>query len=140
MNASFDPQFESESQTVDAAAYAGNALNGFSTAPRGAVVNRTHRVVRERAVVMQARRSYVRSLLVPLAICSVLLILVCAGVWTGMYEYQAAEAAQADVAAPADANNHLLVMLLWFAPVILALVGTALFRLVRNGSDPRTVR
>jgi hypothetical protein len=87
--------------------------------------------------VMQARRSYVRSLMVPLTICSVLLILVCAGVWTGLYEYQAAEVVQADIAA-LDANNHLLVVLMWFVPVTLALLGAILFRFMRN--DRGTIR
>jgi hypothetical protein len=99
-------------------------------------------VVRQKAKVMQARRSYVRSLMVPLAICSVLLMLVCAGVWTGLYQYEATEAAeavQADVAA-LDANNQLLVTLLWFVPAMLALLGAVLFRLTCNSSDRRTVR
>lgn len=141
MNASFESQFDSQFNTPadDPAVYARAALGSMDTAARARVVNRTHRVVRERAAVIQARRSYVRSLMVPLAICSVLLILVCAGVWTGLYEYQAAETVQADIAA-LDANNHLLVVLLWFVPVLLAFVGVVLFRLTRNGSDRRTVR
>ena len=80
-------------------------------------------------------------LMVPLAISSVLLLLVCFAVWSGLYQYQATEAAEmveADVAA-LDANNHLLVALLWFVPVTLALLGALLFRFRRNGSDRRTV-
>ena len=60
-----------------------------------------------------------------------LLILTVLAVWSGLYQYQAAEAAeavQADVAALAasDANNHFLVVLLWFVPVSLALLATVL--------------
>jgi len=66
--------------------------------------------------VIQAQRSRARSLMAPLAICSVLLILTCFAIWTGMYQYQAAEAAQTDVAAlaTADTTNHFVVVLLWF--------------------------
>jgi cytochrome c-type biogenesis protein CcmH/NrfF len=39
-----------------------------------------------------------------------------------------------------DANNHLLVALLWFVPVTLALLAALLFRFRRNGSDRRTAR
>jgi hypothetical protein len=144
MNVSFgrelDPQFDP--QTEDPAIFARTALGNVDIGARAGVVNRTHRVVRERAAVMQARRSYVRSLMVPLAISSVLLMLVCFAVWSGLYQYQATEAAeavQADVAA-LDANNHLLVALLWFVPVTLALLAALLFRFRRNGSDRRTAR
>jgi hypothetical protein len=144
MNVSFgrelDPQLDP--QTEDPAIFARTALGNVDIGARAGVVNRTHRVVRERAAVMQARRSYVRSLMVPLAISSVLLMLVCFAVWSGLYQYQATEAAeavQADVAA-LDANNHLLVALLWFVPVTLALLAALLFRFRRNGSDRRTAR
>ncbi len=87
----------------------------------------------------------VRGLMVPLLLCSVLLLLTVAAVWSGLYQYQAAEAAevvQADVAALAasDANNHFLVVLLWFLPVSIVLLGTFLFRRSRSGVDCETVR
>jgi H+/Cl- antiporter ClcA len=108
-------------------------------------VNRTHRVVRERAKVMQARRSRDRSLMAPLILCSVLLILTAVAVWTGLYQYQAVEAAeavQADVSAlaAADANNHFLVVLLWFVPVSLALLATIWLRRARHGADNEASR
>lgn len=83
--------------------------------------------------------------MVPLILCSVLLLLTVAAVWSGLYQYQtseAAEAVQADVAALAasDATNHLLVLLLWFVPVSMAMLGTFLFRRSRSGVDRETVR
>jgi hypothetical protein len=106
------------------------------------VVNRTHRVVRERATVIQARRSHARSLMVPLILCSALLILIGLAIWSGLYQYQAAEAAQADVAslATTDPLNHFIVVLLWFVPVSLALLGAVLFRRSRNSADRGTIR
>jgi len=135
MNAPVEHEMSFESKVN---AYAPNA----GMAARGSVVNRTHRVVRERAMVMQERRSRMRGLMVPLVLCSVLLLLAIAAVWSGLYQYQAAEAAeamQADVAA-LDANNHFLVVLLWFVPVSIALLGTVLFRRSRSGPGRETVR
>jgi len=133
MNASFETPFN----TFDPHG------NNAAVAARGDVVNRTHRVVRQRAQVMQARRSRMRGLMFPLTLCSVLLILTAVAVWSGLYQYQAAEAAemvQADVAALAatDANNHFLVVLLWFVPVSIALL-TAVWVRRRGGAD-REVR
>ena len=42
----------------------------LSAAARASLVNRTHRVVRERAQVMADRRSRIRSLWLPIAVCS----------------------------------------------------------------------
>ncbi len=142
MNGSRGPQFDSEfeSHGGDQAIFARGALGSVDTAARAGVVNRTHRVVRQRAQVMQERRSYMRSLMVPLILCSVLLALAVAAVWSGMYQYQAAEAAEmveADVAA-LDANNHLLVALLWFVPVSVAVLAAVWGRHMKNGGGERT--
>lgn len=142
MSASLDSEFDFDACGEDPAIFARAALRSVDMGARAGVVNRTHRVVRQRAKVMQARRSYVRSLMVPLVISSVLLLLGCFAVWSGLYQFDASEAAemvQADVAA-LDANNHLVVALLWFVPVTLALLGALLFRFRRSGSDRRTVR
>jgi heme/copper-type cytochrome/quinol oxidase subunit 2 len=139
MKASFEPQFDSQFNSLpdDSAALAYSAQDGIELGARACVVKRTHRVVRERATAMQARRNHARSLMIPLVICSVLLILTCFAIWTGMYQYQAAEAVQADVAALAtsDSTNHFVVMLLWFVPVSVALLGAILFRRSRNNSN-----
>jgi len=133
-----DPQCDSHAD--DSEAFGRTALGSMKTAARSGVVNRTHRVVRQRAKVMQARRSYVRSLMVPLVPCSAFLILAVWAVWTGMYQYQASEAAemvQADVAT-LDANNHLLVALLWFVPVSLGVLAAIWGRHLRNGGGETT--
>jgi flagellar basal body-associated protein FliL len=120
-------------------------MNGTDTMARAGVVNRTHRVVRERAQVMQARRSHMRSLMVPLILCAVMLILTVFAVWSGLYQYQATEAAeavQADVAplAASDANNHFLVLLLWFVPASLALLAAVWLRRAHKGRESESVR
>jgi hypothetical protein len=138
MSVSFQSEFET--QVDEPAVLAHNTLRGFDSAAPAGVVNRTHRVVRHRASVMQARRSYVRSLTFPLILCSVLLVLTVFAVWSGLYQYQAVEAAeavQADVAS-LDANNHFLVVLLWFVPVSLALLAAIWVRHSKNGGSETT--
>ena len=144
MKASMEPRFDSQFNSLpdDPAALAYSAQDGIELGARACVVNRTHRVVRERATAMQARRSHARSLMVPLAICSFLLILTCFAIWTGLYQYQAAEAVQADVTglATTEASNHFLVVLLWFVPVSFAILAAVLYRRRRNGADREALR
>jgi cytochrome bd-type quinol oxidase subunit 2 len=137
MNVAIDPKFSQNESSV----FARTAIRSMDTGAAGAqVVNRTHRVVRARALAMQEQRSRARSLMLPLIICSVLLILTVLAVWTGLYQYQvveAAEAVEADVSALAatEMNNHMLVSLLWFVPVTVALLATVWVRRSRNGPD-----
>jgi hypothetical protein len=134
MNSAFDPQFRQNDSTD----LTRNALMAHA-----GVVNRTHRVVRERAKVLQQKRNRERSLMVPVIICSVLLTLSVLAVWTGLYQYEAAEAAEAAEVVQADVattlattdNNHFLVILLWFVPVSVAVLTTVWVRRSRNNAD-----
>jgi hypothetical protein len=139
MNSAFDPQF----QPNDSTDFARNTLRGVPAVAHAGVVNRTHRVVRERAKVLKQKRNRERSLMVPVIICSVLLTLSVLAVWTGLYQYEAAEAAEAAEAVQADVattlattdNNHFLVILLWFVPVSVAVLTTVWVRRSRNNAD-----
>jgi hypothetical protein len=119
MNSPLVSHFDSESSDP---AFARGVLSSVQTAARAGVVNRTHRVVRQRANVMRERRDYVRSMLVPLILCSVLLLLICAGLWIGLDQYQAAEIEDVASLASTEASRHFLVVLLWFVPVSLAML------------------
>lgn len=140
---SFDREFDT--QVDDSAARM--ALGSVSMAARAGVVNRTHRVVRQRAKAMQARRSRARGLLAPMIICSALLLLIAAAVWSGLYQNpaNAAELVQTDVAGPAaaatlDANDHSVVALLWFVPVCLAVPAMVLYRRRRESAVDKAGR
>jgi hypothetical protein len=89
---------------------------------RASVVNRTHRVVRERAKTLAARRDLIRSLWIPLAVCSSLFVIICTAVWSALDAY--------DVASNGvpDASNQFLVLCLWFFHVSMALLALVLFR------------
>ena len=144
MNASFNPQLDSRRQN-ETIAFPQSDLTGISPVARAGVVNRTHRVVRQRASALQAQRSRVRSLMLPLIVCSSLLMLTGLAVWTGLYQYEAGEAAeavQADVSAltAIDANNHFMVVLLWFVPVSLAVLAAVWYRRSREGAGKEVPR
>jgi hypothetical protein len=100
-----------------------------SASKRGSVVNRTHRVVRERAKSIAARRSRVRSLWIPLAVCSSLLIILICAVWSILDQYDVTP-----TGVP-DASNQFLVLLLWFLPMSMALLALVLFRRARRRAD-----
>jgi hypothetical protein len=95
-------------------------------AARASVVNRTHRVVRERARTIAARQSKVRSLWIPLAVCSSLLVIICTAVWSALDAYEATPNGVP------DASNQFLVLCLWFLPVSMALLAVVLFQRARK--------
>lgn len=78
---------------------------------RAQVVNRAHRVVRERAVTMREQRRVKRSLWIPLLICSSLLMVVCYAVWGMLADYDLIP-----TSIP-DSSDQLFVFLLWSLPV-----------------------
>lgn len=97
---------------------------------RSAVVNRTHRVIREEALKMQEQRTRSRSLLAPLFICSTLLLVICYAIWSVMAGYDLTP-----TSVP-DASDQMLLLILWSLPVtvvVLALVW--LRRRTRNGEQ-----
>lgn len=96
---------------------------------RASVVNRTHRVVRERAATMAARRSHVRGLMIPVAVSSALLVILLTAVWNVLSQYDVNP-----IGIP-DASNQLFVLLIWFLPVSMILLGVVLFRRVRKRSE-----
>jgi hypothetical protein len=106
-------------------------LAGANTAARASVVNRTHRVVRERAKTMAARQSKMRSLWIPLAVCSSLLVIICTAVWSVLDAYEATPNGVP------DASNQFLVLCLWFLPVSMALLAVVLFQRARKREAAR---
>ncbi|SFS07969.1 hypothetical protein SAMN05421771_1413 [Granulicella pectinivorans] len=93
-----------------------------STTVRASVVNRTHRVVRERARVMQAQKSRNRSLWAPILVASSLIIMIVCACWFMFDEYEML----ADNAL--DSKFHLPILLIWFLPVTGALLIVALLK------------
>lgn len=106
-----------------------SAIRQIDSAAVTARVNRTHRVVRERARIIQARRSHVRSLVVPLGIFSAFLIGICIAVWKVLDQYDL------EPSGTPTASYQMLVLLLWSVPVSAALMAIVWFRKSRLTSD-----
>lgn len=97
-----------------------------NTNARAAVVNRTHRIVREQALDMRAQQERKRSLWIPLAIFSVLLPLICYAAWGILDGYDLTSDGVI------DASDQLLVMLVWLMPVTALAIGAVWFRRARS--------
>jgi hypothetical protein len=101
------------------------AASALSQAEASSLVNRTHRVVRERARLIQVQRRHARSLWIPLTVCASLLVILCSAVWIIFDEYEL------NPTGMPDASNQIFVLLLWFLPVSLALLAIVWFRQTR---------
>lgn len=111
-----------------------SVMSSLNSGARADTVNRTHRVVRERARTLQANRSRMRGLLLPLVLCSSLLILTNAALWKLVEQYETVSPE-----APAECH-HLFFLLLWFLPVSIALGVLVWVRHSRNRSGTETNR
>ena len=89
---------------------------------RAGVVNRTHRVVREQALKQQEQRRKSRSLWVPLAIFSVLMLVICYAIWGVLDGYELTP-----IGIP-DASDQMMVLLLWSLPVTAVVLGMVWFK------------
>ena len=102
----------------------------MKVAASAAMVNRTHRIVRERANTLQARKKTVRSLLIPAIVSAGLLFAVVCAAWVMLDEYDVSP-----VGMP-DASQQIFVFLLWCLPISLAALAVVAFR--RTGSKADT--
>jgi hypothetical protein len=93
------------------------------------VVNRTHRVVREQALTLREQKSKSRSLWVPLAICSILLVAICYAIWGMLDGYDLTPNGIP------DASDQLMILLLWSLPVTAVILGMVWFKRTRTRSD-----
>jgi hypothetical protein len=104
----------------------------LNVAARASLVNRTHRVVRERAKQMSSRRDRIRSLMVPLAVCASMVVILVTAVWTLFDEYELTPTGIL------DSSDQFMVLLFWFLPVsaiLLAMVWFTRMRDRRSGSE-----
>lgn len=95
---------------------------------RASVVNRTHRIIRAQALDMREQRRRRRSLWVPIAISSVLMLVVCYALWALMDGY--------DVTSDGivDASDQLFLFLIWLLPASALLLGLLWSRRTRTDS------
>ena len=112
-------------------------LSGDLTGARAAIVNRTHRVVRQRAEQMKSRRSSARDLILPLLICSALLLMMSYALWTVLASGVSIASVGDELEEKAgkllglfsmDADGPLSVLFFWFLPVSAVAMGVVFFR------------
>jgi hypothetical protein len=118
----------------DSHTFARMALGNFNASARSSVVNRTHRIVRERAKSIAVRRSQVRSLWIPLAVCSSLLVILSTAIWSLLEQYDITANDISPTGVP-DSSNQFIVLLMWFLPVSMALLALVMFRRARKRAD-----
>jgi hypothetical protein len=107
-----------------------------SDGARAAVVNRTHRVVRERAIHLREQREKRRSLWAPLLIVSSLMAVICYAIWAMMDGY---DLTPTNIP---DASDQLAILLVWLLPVMAAVLGAVWYkrgsgRMGNNGEAQR---
>ena len=114
-------------------AHAANALQDDAQpiAARATMVNRTRRVVNERARTLQVRKSRVRSLYIPLAVSAGLLAAVVFAVWSVLLGYDTT-----NTGLP-DSSQQIMVLLLWCLPVSAALLAAVWMRRAGTRFDTR---
>jgi len=121
-------------QGYDTETFARSSIRGVGATANASVVNRTHRVVRERARVMQAQRSMMRGLLLPMLLSSALMLMLVFAVWSVFDQYDIVTSEM-----PAS-SNHFFILLLWFLPVSAALLAMVWVRRGRNSSETEATR
>lgn len=118
----------------DVEVFARSSMMSVEATARAAVVNRTHRVVRARARVIQNQRSMIRGLLLPMLLSSTLMLMLVFAIWSVFDQYDLVTSEM-----PAS-SNHFFILLLWFLPVSAALLAMVWFRRSRNISETEATR
>lgn len=116
-----------ETNEIDAETF--TRRDSMRAAASAAMVNRTHRIVRERAKTIQARKQTMRELIVPLAVSAGLLAAVVFAIWTVLDEYDIAPTGLP------DASQQIFIILMWCLPISAAVLAVVLFQ--RTGSRNR---
>jgi hypothetical protein len=102
------------------------ALHHMNTAADHVVVGRTQRLVRERVTDSQSQRRMLRSLWLPLMVCSSMVIMIAYSAWTVLEQWNTM---MADGAEFNSANNTpMLILTLWFLPLTMGVMVMIWFR------------
>ena len=116
------------------------ALQGIQVAANSAMVSRTQRVVRQRALAMQAQKRRSRDLWLACSICSAWLIMMAHSAWTGFMQngFMQYESGAVGSLRPIDmieSSAQMLVMAMWFLPVSAAVLMLVWFKRSRDRGD-----
>lgn len=115
----------------------GSSRSGLNA--RSTIVNRTHRIVRERAAAMQAQKQKTRNLLVPVLLCSALLLFIASAVWSELVDVSVGGWEGGllrwvhDITT--DAGGTVSILLVWFLPISVITAAAVLLRRNRTQSS-----
>lgn len=107
--------------------------SGIPIAASARTVNRTHRLIRERARNLQERRSMMRSLWLPMVVCSGLVVVLCAAVWSVLDQYDL------EPTGMPDPSQQIIVLLMWCLPLSAILLAVVWFRRTGSRSENETL-
>ena len=113
---------------------ASNGASSSGPGARAAVVNRTHRVIRERALAMQARKRKVRDLFLPCLICSAVLMMIAGAAWSVADESLAGWEGGLWIRVLGfgeEAGSSISILLVWFLPLSVITAAAVLLRSTR---------
>ncbi len=102
-----------------------------SVGASAAVVNRTRRVVRERARTLTVQRNRTRSLWIPLGVSFALLVVLVFAIGTAFEEYEVSPAGLPE-------TSQMLALMVWSVPISLMLLAVVWFR--RGRAENESVR
>lgn len=125
MNQELEAKF-SEQSWKDASIVNATMVRATASA---SMVNRTHRIIRERATNMQAQKSKFRGLLLPLVVSAGLLLAVVCAAWVMLDEYDVTP-----VGLP-EPGQQLFVFMLWCLPISVVALAVVAFRLSGSKAD-----
>lgn len=106
----------------------------YSYGARAEIVNRTHRIVRQRAIAMQAQRSFSKGLWAPLALCSVLLLALCYDVCCMLSNVEISDPIIEPSLMNMAPGSIMSLVWMWFLPVSFVACGAIWFLHARNES------
>jgi hypothetical protein len=127
MNESFEKVYREDKGSLPL-----SGIGALNVSARASMVNRTHRIVRERARQMSSRRDRIRSLMVPLLISAAMFVILVTAIWTLLDGYELTPTGVL------DSSDQFLVLVCWFLPVTGVLLGMVWFtrmRSRRSGSE-----
>jgi len=109
----------------------GSETTRFSTLASATRVNRTHRVIRERATAIKEQKRRIRTLYLPMLICAGLVTALVCALWGVLDEYDLV------LTGLPDASQQMLLLTLWFLPLSGLLLGIVWFRRNLSVKDGR---
>lgn len=111
-----------------------SAMQSVHVAADAALVGRTQRIVRERALAMRTQRNRWRHLWLACGVSSALLVMIASAIWSVLTQYNLTPT---DVP---DSSMQMMVLGMWFLPVSAAILMLVLFKRSRSRTENESLQ